>query len=71
MLNLVFPSASAKYELASRVKQTSMVMNMQMYTILLDAISPNTYVSKSGFNLQGNACDKEKDIQNSPNYEIS
>lgn len=71
MFNLVFPSASAKYELASRVKQTSMVINMQMYTILLDAISQKTSVSMSSFNLQGNACDKEKEIQNSPNYEIN
>lgn len=42
-------------------------MNMQMYTMLLDVISPNSYTSESDLHLQGNACDEEEDIENSPN----
>lgn len=68
-LKLAFPSASVKYELASSVKQSSIVMNMQMYTMLLDVISPNSYTSESDLHLQGNACDEEEDIENSPNCE--
>jgi hypothetical protein len=45
MLNFIFPSASAKYELASSVKQTSMAINIQMYIMLLEGISPNSSIS--------------------------
>lgn len=69
VLSVAFPSASAKYELASRVKQISMAINMQIYTILLEAISPNSSIPDSSPHLQGNACDEEEDIQNSPNCE--